>query len=98
MGVVPSTVGPSAVAEHQPADSGTTVQRLILCRYLLGALAVTCRLWVDPAGREPVGNPHDFEEFAWFLRYAGAWSSCSAGPVPGPAASSCGGSSAGPGG
>jgi hypothetical protein len=70
VGVVPSTVEPSAVAEHQPADSGTRVQRLILCCYLLGALAVTWRLWVDPAGREPVGNPHDFDAFAWYLRYA----------------------------
>jgi hypothetical protein len=68
--VVPSTVEPSAVAEHRPAGSGTTAQRLILCCYLLGALAVTWRLWVNPAGREPVSNPHDIDQFAWFMRYA----------------------------
>jgi hypothetical protein len=70
MSAVPSTAEPAAVAEQQPARPGTTAQRVILCCYLLGALVVTWRLWADPAGREPVGNPHDIDQFAWYMRYA----------------------------
>jgi hypothetical protein len=43
---------------------------LIVGCYLIGALALTGRLWIDPAGREQVGNPGDVDLGVWFLRYA----------------------------
>ena len=33
-------------------------------------MAVTGRLWVDPAGRAQVGDAPDVNLFAWFLRYS----------------------------
>jgi len=41
-----------------------------VCCYLAAAVAVTARLWTDPAGRLQVGDPHDVDLFAWYLRYA----------------------------
>jgi hypothetical protein len=38
--------------------------------YVLGALALTSRLWADPAGREVSGNPGDTALLAWFMRYS----------------------------
>jgi len=70
VGVVPSAVKPSPTAEDQPARAWTGAQWLTLCCYLLGAMAVTGRLWIDPAGRAQVGDPHDVDVFAWFMRYA----------------------------
>jgi hypothetical protein len=43
---------------------------LVVCCYLIGAAAVTARLWADPAGRAQVGDPNDVDLYAWFLRYA----------------------------
>lgn len=40
--------------------------------YVLAALALTWRLWADPASRVVAGNPHDADLFAWFMRYAAA--------------------------
>jgi hypothetical protein len=36
--------------------------------YVLGAFALTWRLWADPAGRMVAGNPGDINLFAWFMR------------------------------
>lgn len=38
--------------------------------YLLGALIVTWRLWVNPASNTVVGNPDDADQWAWCMRYA----------------------------
>jgi hypothetical protein len=43
---------------------------LVVCCYLIGASALTARLWADPASREQPGNPGDIDLFVWFLRYA----------------------------
>ena len=43
---------------------------LVVCCYLAGAVAVTARLWVDPAGRAQVGDSNDVDLFVWFVRYA----------------------------
>jgi hypothetical protein len=43
---------------------------LVMCCYLIGAVAVAARLWTDPAGREQFSGIGDNELFAWFLRYA----------------------------
>ncbi len=69
MSAVPSTVKPPA-AEHRADRARAGAQWLVLGCYLLGAVAVTWRLWVDPAGRMQVGDPHDVDLFAWFMRYA----------------------------
>jgi hypothetical protein len=38
--------------------------------YLLAAVLLTWRLWGNPASRMVGGNPHDADQFAWFMRYA----------------------------
>jgi len=42
---------------------------LVVGCYVLGAFALTWRLWADPAGRMVAGNPGDINLFAWFMRY-----------------------------
>jgi hypothetical protein len=42
---------------------------VILACYLLAAVAVTWRLWADPASHTVAGNPNDADFFAWFMRY-----------------------------
>jgi hypothetical protein len=49
--------------------------------YLLGAFALTWRLWSDPAGREVSGNSGDVALLAWFMRYSAQ--AVSHGHVPG---------------
>jgi hypothetical protein len=69
--VVPATVELPPVAEQgAPRRAGTWAQRLVLVCYLAGAVAVTWRLWADPAGRMQVGDPQDVNLFAWYMRYA----------------------------
>jgi len=68
--VVPSAVGSVRAADSKPARRAAIAPWLILCCYLAGAVAVTARLWADPAGRLQVGDPHDVDLFAWFMRYA----------------------------
>ena len=41
-----------------------------MCCYLLGAVALTAHLWLDPAGLTQTRDPHDVDLFAWFMRYA----------------------------
>lgn len=43
---------------------------LVVCCYLVGALAVTARLWIDPASRMQAGDRGDVDLFAWFVQYA----------------------------
>ena len=69
MSLVPSAVAPPPVAEHPPARTGNLAQWLIVGCYLLGALAVTWRLWADPAARAQAGDAQDVDLFAWFMRY-----------------------------
>ena len=68
MSAVATTVGPSPVALRR-ARVRTHAQRLVLCGYVLGAVAVTWRLWADPAARAQVGDSQDVTLFAWFMRY-----------------------------
>jgi hypothetical protein len=42
---------------------------LVMLGYLLGALAVTARLWVDPASRVQDGDLRDVDQMTWFIRY-----------------------------
>jgi hypothetical protein len=43
---------------------------LVMCCYLIGAVALTAHLWADPAGRDQLGGGGDVDLFAWFMRYA----------------------------
>jgi hypothetical protein len=43
---------------------------LVVGCYLMGALAMTARLWIDPASRMQAGNRGDVDLFAWFMQYA----------------------------
>jgi hypothetical protein len=49
--------------------------------YVLGAFALTWRLWSDPAGHEVSGNSGDVALLAWFMRYSAQ--AVSHGHVPG---------------
>jgi hypothetical protein len=48
--LVPTTVEPSPVAERPLPRSGTSASWLIVCCYLLGAVALTWRLWAADTG------------------------------------------------
>ena len=70
MSTVPSTVEQPPVAEDQPARSTDYQRWLVIGCYLVGAVIVTGRLWLDPAGRMQAGDTQDVNLFAWFLRYS----------------------------
>ena len=65
---------PSAEAPQEAGGrgrrAGVVWPWLVVCCYLAGAVAVTARLWVDPAGRAQAGDANDVDLFAWFVRYA----------------------------
>ena len=66
----PESVQARPAVQRQPVDLRRGAAWLILCCYLAAAVAVTARLWADPAGRLQVGDPHDVDLFAWYMRYA----------------------------
>ncbi len=43
---------------------------VVMAVYVLGALFVTSRLWVHPAGRHQLGDVQDVDQATWFIRYA----------------------------
>jgi hypothetical protein len=43
---------------------------LVVCCYLIGAVALTARVWANPVGSDQLGGGVDVDLFAWFLRYA----------------------------
>jgi hypothetical protein len=73
MGDVVSLVLPALqqepAVERLTAGVRTRLRWAVPCCYLLGALALTWRLWLDPAARVQVGDAHDVDLFAWFMRY-----------------------------
>ena len=70
MGLVPSAVKPPQTAEPPGLRTRPWAPWLVLAVYLLGAVAVTWRLWADPASRMQVGDVTDVNLFAWFIRYS----------------------------
>jgi hypothetical protein len=70
MSVLPSTVDQPPVAERRARRPAAIATWLVLCCYLVGAVVVTAPLWADPASRAQVGDPHDVDQFAWYVRYA----------------------------
>jgi hypothetical protein len=69
--VIRSAVEPSPVAERPLARRRSWVPWLVLLCYLAGAVAVTWRLWADPASLAQTGDTADVDLFAWFMRYDG---------------------------
>ena len=69
MSLVASAVETVPVDARSRERARTLTPWLIGCCYLLGAVAVTWRLWVDPAARAQVGDVQDVNLFAWFMRY-----------------------------
>jgi hypothetical protein len=70
--VLPTTASPPEPAGRgrwHGLSGGWAVAAVLVC-YLLAAVAVTGRLWADPASRTVAGNPNDADLFAWFLRYS----------------------------
>jgi hypothetical protein len=65
-----SAPGQALEAERPWRRLRTTAPWLVVCCYLIGAVAVAARLWADPAGREQFAGVGDNELFSWFLRYA----------------------------
>jgi hypothetical protein len=68
-GTMPTTASPVAASAGRPLRRNRWAVILILGGYLLAAVAVTGRLWADPASHMVAGNPNDADFFAWFLRY-----------------------------
>ncbi len=72
---VAAVVGPpadapeSGVARHDTRARRAAAAAVPAC-YLLAAVLLTQHLWADPASRLVTGNPHDTDQFAWFMRYA----------------------------
>jgi hypothetical protein len=59
---------PAAAAGGRLRGDGLAIAVVLAC-YLLAAVAVTWRLWADPAAHTIAGNPNDADFFAWFMRY-----------------------------
>jgi hypothetical protein len=66
---VPTTASPPAAAAGGRLRGNGLAIALVLTCYLLAAVAVTWRLWADPASHTVAGNPNDADFFAWFMRY-----------------------------
>jgi hypothetical protein len=68
---VPSAAQASREAERPSSHARRWVPWLILGCYVVGAVAVTWRLWASPTGRSAAGDPGpaDVDLLAWFLRY-----------------------------
>src|SRR5215472_705749 len=72
MGLVPPAVETPPAAEGQASTARDRARWLVLSGYLLAAVALTWRLWADPAGRAQAGDPHDVDLFVWYMHYAAA--------------------------
>jgi hypothetical protein len=68
--LVPPAVQPPRVADGWRPRAAAATSWLIVALYLAAALALTWRLWVDPASRAQTGDMHDVDLFAWFMRYS----------------------------
>jgi hypothetical protein len=68
--LVPPAVQPPRVADGWRPTAAVLTSWLIVACYLAAALALTWRLWADPASRAQTGDMHDVDLFAWFMRYA----------------------------
>jgi hypothetical protein len=56
-------------AEERPGGR-SPAPFLVLGCYLLGALYLTARVWVNPAVLAQSGDMHDVDQMSWFMRYS----------------------------
>ncbi|HBW17580.1 MAG TPA: hypothetical protein DEH11_00470, partial [Actinobacteria bacterium] len=72
--LVPPAVKDARAGERRRIRVRTWAPWLVVGLYVLGAVALTWRLWVDPASRTPVGDPRtgDIDLLAWYMRYSAA--------------------------
>jgi hypothetical protein len=68
--LVPSAVRPSQTADPPRLRARPWAPWMVLVLYVLGAVALTWRLWAGPASRMQVGDVTDVDLFAWFIRYS----------------------------
>ncbi len=68
--LVPSAVKPSQTPDAPQLRARRGAPWLVLGLYVAGAVALTWRLWADPASRIQVGDITDVNLFAWFIRYS----------------------------
>jgi hypothetical protein len=66
---LPTIASTTSAAGHGPLRRDGWAPTFVLACYLAAALAVTWRLWADPASRTVAGNPNDADFFAWILRH-----------------------------
>jgi len=66
----PADAAPESNVAARPAHARSTASAVVPLCYLLAAVLLTRNLWADPASRLVTGNPHDTDQFAWFMRYA----------------------------
>lgn len=75
-GVQVRVVAPTAQSSQEPEPekprrrTWRSWPQLVLSCYLLAAVAVTWRLWVDPVSRAQAGDDPDLNQVAWFVRYS----------------------------
>jgi hypothetical protein len=65
----PAVKSPQDTAEDRPGRR-STAPFIVLVAYAVGALYITSRIWLHPAGRAQSGDIHDVDQMAWFMRYA----------------------------
>ncbi len=70
MDLVPSAVKPSQTPDAPQLRARRGAPWLILGLYVAGAVALTWRLWADPASRIQIGDVTDVNLFSWFIRYS----------------------------
>jgi hypothetical protein len=68
--LVPSAVKPSQTPDAPLLRARRGAPVLVLGLYLAGAVALTWRLWADPASRIQIGDVTDVNLFSWFIRYS----------------------------
>jgi len=65
--------GGTPAGEGRRALAAALAPWAVVLGYLVGAVALTWRLWADPAGRAQIitsgGIMHDIDLFAWFMRH-----------------------------
>ncbi len=69
MGLVPLAVKPSPAADTPRLLARARAPWLVLALYLVGAVALTWRLWADPASRVQ-SRGGDVDLFAWYIRHS----------------------------
>jgi hypothetical protein len=68
--LVPSAVKPPQTPDAPQRRARRGAPWLVLGLYLAGAIALTWRLWADPASRIQIGDVTDVNLFSWFIRYS----------------------------